>query len=576
MTARHGELAALQARVARLEDERRRVFDEAQREADAMFAQYQLSQLLASGDDLDKLAAAVLAEIARTSGAAWAALWLSAPGETLLRRTAALPDHAPVVHAMLAVPAAAGAAPASNAVFDGPPWALPPATFPSPTAAAAWAAARGATGIPLDERRALGTGTAGRVPIGFLAVGAGTDDGAPLDPGHVRYLGLVRRELALAFRSAQLRGELARERGILAAILDGASDAIIAVGPDRHITRLNRAASRLVGGTPRQGVGALCSVFLGCETPEHLPADLPASAAVLRRAGARACGPTCPFADVIEHGRTVVREHEVRDDEGLAIPVAGSYSAMGGDSGGPVGAVGVLRDLRAGRELDDLKRSFVASVSHELRTPLALISGHSQSLLHLSLDEATSRRHLERIGDAVERLGALVDEILDVSRLESDTLVLDRAPADLGVLIASFAAEAAELPGSPAIRLDVGALPLVDIDERRIRQVLANLLTNTQKYAGADAAVAIRARLQGGTSVIVTFADDGIGIHPEDRPLVFDRFHRGRGVPESPVAGSGLGLYICRRLIEAHGGWIRLDTARRGASLSFRLPVAQR
>ena len=100
--------------------------------------------------------------------------------------------------------------------------------------------------------------------------------------------------------------------------------------------------------------------------------------------------------------------------------------------------------------LDELKSSFVAAVSHELRTPLALISGHSQSLLHLGLDAATSRHHLERIGDAVERLGALVDEIIDVSRLESDQLVLDRSPTDLQALLDAFAAEAARAPGRAA------------------------------------------------------------------------------------------------------------------------------
>jgi PAS domain-containing protein/two-component sensor histidine kinase len=559
------DVGALRSRVERLEDERRRVFAESQREADAMFAQYQLSQLLASGDELEKLAAAVLAEIARTSGATWAALWLASPGETTLRRTAVLLE-------------ASGRLP-------------PPVAFPSIDAAAAWAAARGASGVPLEESRALGTGAAGRVPIGFVAVGStATGPEASLDPGHMRYLGLVRRELALAFRSAQLRGALARERGTLAAILDGASDAIIAVGPDQRITRLNRAASRLVGGTTREGVGSPCWSFLGC-LPGRQPPTFEAGAADEPGAGsrhppsgpdsashpsARSCGPTCPFEDVLEHGRTVVREHEVRGAGGHSIPVAGSYSAMASDPAGPQGVVGVLRDLRAGRELDELKRSFVATVSHELRTPLALISGHSQSLLHLSLDAETSRRHLERIADAVERLGALVDEIIDVSRLESDQLVLERAPTDLCALLDSFSAEAAELPGSPRVRVECASLPPVDIDAPRVRQVLSNLLSNAHKYAGDRASVLIRARQQGGTSVLVTFADDGQGILPEDRARVFDRFHRGLGVRESAVAGSGLGLYICRRLVEAHGGWIRLDGTRRGTSITFRLPVATR
>ncbi len=524
----------LSARIALLEEERRRAFTEAQREADTMFAQYQLSQLLASGDELDKLAPAVLAEIARSSGAGSAAVWLAEPGGEALRLTATVAEGAPMP---------------------------PPDQFANVQAAARWAGRAGWSGATLEESRAFGGGT-GRVAVGWVGVRA--PEGELLDPAHVRYLGLVRRELALAFRGAQLRGALARERGTLAAILDGASDAIVAVGPDRRITRLNRAATRLVGGAARDAVGASCEAFLGCvgEIPDP---DRPAIV--------RACGRTCPFADVLEHGRPLVREHLIRTADGETIPVAASYSPMAGEAGG---AVAVIRDLRAARALDELKASFLATVSHELRTPLALISGHSQSLLHLSLDPSATRHHLERIDDAVQRLGALVDEILDVGRLENDQLVLERRPTDLGLLLRAFAAEQGELPGSPTIVVEEAELPLVDVDPARIRQVLANLLANTAKYGGPNAAVRVTASQQGAASVLVTFADDGVGIDSLERGQVFERFHRGRGVRESSVPGSGLGLYICRRLVEAHGGWIRLDSGGSGTSITFRLPVTPR
>jgi signal transduction histidine kinase len=531
------ELDALRARVASLEDERRRTFDEAQREADAMFAQYQLSQLLASGDDLAKLAPAVLSEIARTSGAGDAALWLAAPGRRTLYRVASLgrADHG----------------------SDGPrdAGADLPASFADSATAGRWAARAGWFGVPLEESRALGVGGASRVALGYLAVRP--LPGQVLDVRHARYLGLVRRELALAFRAAQLRGALVHERATLAAILDGASDAIIAVDANGRITRLNGAAARLVGAAEREGIGATCEAFLGC-LPET--------------GGTRGCGRTCPFQEVLAHGRPLVREQVVGGADAMPIPVAASYARM---TGAPSGAVAVLRDLRVTRALDALKSSFVATISHELRTPLALISGHSQSLLHLGLDAPTSRHHLERIGDAVDRLSALVDEVIDVSRLESDQLQLDRAPTDLAGLLQAFVAEQGELAGAPPVALDVPPLPKVDIDARRIRQVLANLVANTQKYAGPGASITIRARHLPPDSVVVTFADDGEGIDPRETSQVFDRFFRGERMRESRIPGSGLGLYVCRRLVEAHGGWIRLDATRRGMSVSFRLPVLQ-
>ncbi len=530
---------ALWARVAALEDERRRAFDEAQREADAMFAQYQLSQLLASGDNLDKLAPAVLAEIARTSGAAAAALWLAAPARRTLHRIA-----------FLAI--ADGSAPGAPAGETSRPTDVPGA-FTDAGAAERWSSRAGWFGVPLEESRALGVSGAGHVALGYLAVRP--PRGRTLDPGHARYLGLVRRELALAFRSAQLRGALARERATLAAILDGASDAIIAVDSDCRITRLNGAAARLVGAAEREGIGATCEAFLGC---------------LQEAGGRRGCGRTCPFREVLAHGRPLVREQVVVGADSQAIPVAASYAQM---AGAPPGAVAVLRDLRETRALDALKSSFVAAISHELRTPLALISGHTQSLLHLGLDAPTSQHHLVRIGDAVDRLSGLVDDVIDVSRMESDLLELERAPVDVEALLRAFAAEQAELPGAPPITLDIPPLPIVDVDARRIRQVLSNLAANTLKYAGPGASVTISARHLGPDSVVVTFADDGVGVDPGERAQIFDRFFRGERVRESRIPGSGLGLHVCRRLVEAHGGWIRLDAARRGLSISFRLPV---
>ena len=140
-------------------------------------------------------------------------------------------------------------------------------------------------------------------------------------------------------------------------------------------------------------------------------------------------------------------------------------------------------------------------------------------------------------------------------------------------LVREVATEQGELPGVPPITLDLPTLPPVHVDARRIRQVLANLAANTQKYAGTGASITIRARHLPPDSVIVTFADDGVGVDPAEQAQVFDRFFRGGRVRESRIPGSGLGLYVCRRLVEAHGGWIRLDTTRRGTSISFRLPV---
>ena len=262
----------------------------------------------------------------------------------------------------------------------------------------------------------------------------------------------------------------------------------------------------------------------------------------------------------------------MRRRDGGAIPVAGSISRMPTPDGG---AVAVLRDLRAARALDEAKTSFVAAVSHELRTPLALIDGYTQSLLYLDLDRPTARRHVERIADAARRLANLVDEIIDVSQLESDALVLRRSPVAIDGLLRAYAAERAD--GLDALQVGLvlpRSLPPVDVDATRIRQVIANLVQNAEKHAGPRAPIEIRARRSERRTVVVTVVDGGRGIPAEDRDHVFERFYRGRRVRESQVPGSGLGLYLCRRIVEAHGGWIRLDATTRGTSISVGLPVA--
>ncbi len=257
-------VAALEARVGELEAERRRVFEDAQREADAVFAQYQLSQLLAAGGRVDEIAAAVLAEVARAAGAAGAALWLASPAGPSLTLVATFPGdpEGPV----------------------GRGWAAVPRGFADAAAAARWAAAGGWSGITLPEGRAFGRDDGGDGPagtVGYLAVRA--DAAAPLEPDHARYLATVRLELAVTLRAAQLRASLASEQATLGAILEGATDAIVAVDAGRRVVRLNAAAAALVGTSPTAGAGMRCSDFLGCAAP---PADTRAGA---RRAPTGEC-----------------------------------------------------------------------------------------------------------------------------------------------------------------------------------------------------------------------------------------------------------------------------------------------
>ena len=216
----------------------------------------------------------------------------------------------------------------------------------------------------------------------------------------------------------------------------------------------------------------------------------------------------------------------------------------------------------------------MATVSHELRTPLSLIRGYAETLLHLDLEPAEQRTYLERIDEVTGRLSALVGQILDVTHLQADPLILERGPA----LFAASQTLRGDLETSrqaARLRLDLRPTPALQVDAARVGQILENLVENAFKYGPTDGLVAISAVVEGDW-LVVAVDDEGVGVPATERALVTEPFHRAWNVRESRIPGTGLGLYICRRLVVAHGGWLRLEDrpdGRPGTRVSFTLPL---
>ena len=531
----------------------RRSFEEAQRNADVVFAQYQLSQLVALGGDLRPLTASVIAELVRTVDAVAGAIWLAMPGRPGLRLVATEPD-------LVVAPSGptgwsiGGTVTEPGKEGDWPAHVIP-AGFATGGIARSWFTRHGWHGVPLDERLDAGPASA-PYNVGYFALRP--PDGGRLSADRIRFLSLIRHELAIAFRAALLREELAGQQALLAAIFDAATEGIIAVDGRCRVVRVNRAASTLLGGRaiPED---ATCESLLRCRTADGLR-----------------CGSRCRFTEVMR-GSAVAATTELQlgPVDGAPIPVEASFSVMGGgEDGAAPGAVVVLRDLRAERASSELHSSFLAAVSHELRTPLALILGHVDTLLGLGLDPADQRRSVERIGSAADRLQDLVDELLTLTGLEHASLGLCREPVAVSDLLDQAMAGIGEWPGMPAVSGVVPAgLPEVSVDSSRIAHVLVNLVDNAQRYGGLGAVV-IRARRRR-TTVVITVQDDGPGIPPEERALVFDRHYRGQTAHEAYPGGTGTGLYVCRRLVEAHGGTIWVEPGLPSA-VSFSLPAVRR
>jgi signal transduction histidine kinase len=240
-------------------------------------------------------------------------------------------------------------------------------------------------------------------------------------------------------------------------------------------------------------------------------------------------------------------------------------------------------ETRALREANRLKDEFMSMVSHELRTPLASIKGYSRTLLarDADWDDETRDEFLTIISDEADRLTELVENLLEMTRIEGGRLRVMPEP----VLLGRFCIEVVNRVSMhhPGIKFETDVsdrLPMVEADPRRIEQVLVNLLQNAAAYSRAEVirvSAAADAVLDGGKwGVVVSVADNGVGIAPEHLPRLFDKFYRvdASKSEDGEAAGTGLGLAIAKALIEVQGGriWVT-STVGKGATFSFTLPI---
>lgn len=232
------------------------------------------------------------------------------------------------------------------------------------------------------------------------------------------------------------------------------------------------------------------------------------------------------------------------------------------------------RHAAALEEADRIKTALLSSVSHDLRSPLAAIKTAVTGLLDpgAALDGADRAELLAAIDEETDRLAHLVANLLDLSRIQGGALRPRKEWADLAEIVAAVVDRLApRLPGHPIEVALPDELPLLPCDYARVDQVLSNLIENAAAYAPPGTPIAITAQSQEG-GVLVRVQDHGPGIAALEQERVFEPFYRGAAT-EGLHTGSGLGLAICRGIVEAHGGWIRVDPAETaGASVAFWLP----
>jgi PAS domain S-box-containing protein len=364
-------------------------------------------------------------------------------------------------------------------------------------------------------------------------------------------------QAAIAVYNAQLYGQISYEKQRLDALLDSAADGIIILNADLTIERVNDAFERIYGKTHDDLV--------------NLPHD-----EIIRWAN-EPQGATLneSIADgwPLTPNATLYVEGDLAREFPSPIPVGVTYAPLLSPDGKLRNVIVSVRDITHFRTADEIKATFISIVSHELRTPVALIKGYASTLRRddAKWDKRTISDSLAVIEEEADRLSKMIDDLLDASRLQAGGLSLNRADVSLPTLATRIAERFSTQSKNHTIITDFPEkFPVVLADETRIEQVVANLVSNSLKYA-AKGEIKIGGSVRP-EQVIVCVSDEGTGIEAKDLPHIFDRFYRSTKAVKQ-TKGAGLGLYLARAIVEAHGGRIWADPKPdAGARICFSLP----
>ncbi len=245
---------------------------------------------------------------------------------------------------------------------------------------------------------------------------------------------------------------------------------------------------------------------------------------------------------------------------------------------GQEGAVAVLRDISDLKRLAESRLEFLANVSHELRTPLTSIKGFAVTLLDELPPDSTARRYVEIIEQETDRLSRLVDDVLDLSKIDAREITMDLRVLDLSGLIVQVVEQLLPRAAAGEVRLRYElppSLPPVLCDPDQIQQVLLNLIDNAIKYTPAGGEIVVSAWPED-RQVKVAVTDTGVGIPQDELPELFDRFYRVDKARSRALGGTGLGLAIVKDLVSEHGGTVSVDSKPgQGSKFTFSLTQVQ-
>ena len=366
---------------------------------------------------------------------------------------------------------------------------------------------------------------------------------------HARRVGLALENLTE--RRHELQERVRESEQSVQAVFGAMLDGLVVVDDLRRVRLMNREFRRAFGVDENVSGGTLLEL-LRLASVDRLVMEAIRSRQPQRESLRLSRGPS-----------------EGREMEVSAVPLGENSAQM-------EGAVVLFRDTTHLRQVEEMRREFVANVSHELRTPLSIFRGYLETLLD---DPHQPPGELLRILEIMERhsdrLNALVEDVLSLARLESPGAELDLSEVDLAELLHSIMRDWEKRFAAKQLKSHLnfpGNLPLLQADENRLQEVIYNLLDNAVKYSRPGGTVFLRAELEG-DRVRISVADEGVGIPGADLPRIFERFYRADKARSRELGGTGLGLSIVKHIVQRHGGTVEARSELgKGTTISVLLP----
>ena len=366
-------------------------------------------------------------------------------------------------------------------------------------------------------------------------------------------------QAAIAVRNARLYTQVTRQNLRMAALLSSVADGILILNPDLTVIQVNHAFERLINAPKEELINKpFDQVVRWAKPPKGV--ELEEVVKFQRQWDAT--------KDLFLEGDML--RHSPLDP----IPVEITYAPLFSDEGELLNIIASVRDITRFREAEELKTNFISVISHELKTPISLIKGYASTLLRddVEWDPAMVKEGLQIIEEEADHLTAMVEDLLDATKLQSGGITLHKTEVDLAALINDLSKKFALQSDKHQILTDLSEdFPIIVADETRISQLISNLLTNAIKYSEGGT-IKIEGK-KNDENIQVCITDQGKGFDPIDVPHVFDRFYRSNSVTKT-TKGTGLGLYLCQSIVKVHGGRIWVDeTYHQGARICFTLPI---